>query len=438
MARPSQPALFLGAPPASAGIARAPAHVPEDSSSPPAPSRLACAHLPAFPLQVLLRRRPELRGAPVAVLRREGPQAEVLWASQAARRRGVARGMRCAAARGLVPDLHAEPVPEDILDESADELLRTLLRRSPRVEPCLDPRGAFWLDPTGLERLQGDLPTWAGGLRRDLEALGYTAGVAVGFTRFHTLALARLGSLTAPLVLASPAEETARVGAVPLAALDLSPVLQDTLEKLGISTLGGFLALPAADVRTRLGSAAAALHARASGREHAPLRPAQPDDPPEVALEIDPPTTTASACCSRSRSRSPVSCVRSAAAATPSSSSASPSSSTTRTRSSPSSSRPPRCRPSPTICCSCSTSCACASTASPSPPRSSGSSSSASAPAPAPSSWPSCAAAVAISPPPPGPSPASAPPSASRPSPAPPSAPPTSPRPASPGSPCPK
>ncbi|MDC0719702.1 Y-family DNA polymerase [Nannocystis bainbridge] len=289
MARPSQPALHFQAPPASLGSARASAHVPEDSLALDPPARLACAHLPAFPLQVLLRRRPELRGAPVAVLRREGPQAEVLWANQAARRRGVARGMRCAAARGLVPDLHAEPVPEDMLDEAADELLRALLRRSPRVEPCLDPRGVFWLDPTGLERLQGDLPTWAGGLRSDLQALGYTAGVAVGFTRFHTLALARHGSLSAPLVLASPAEEAARVGAVPLAALDLAPVLQDTLEKLGISTLGGFLALPAADVRTRLGSAAAALHARASGREHAPLRPSQPDDPPELALEIDPP-----------------------------------------------------------------------------------------------------------------------------------------------------
>jgi len=289
MARPSLPAVFLDAPVLGGGPGREPEHDLKDRPEPSPPPRLACAHLPAFPLQVLLRRRPELRGAPVAVVSRDGPHGEILWANQAARRRGVARGMRCAAARGLVPELHAEPVPEDILSAAADELLRALLRRSPRVEPCLDPRGAFWLDPAGLERLQGDLPTWAGGLRRDLEALGYAAGVAVGFSRFATLALARHGSLAAPLVLASPAEEAARAGAVPLAALDLPPVLQDTLEKLGISTLGGFLALPAAEVRTRLGSAAAALHARAGGREHAPLRPAELDDPPELALEIDPP-----------------------------------------------------------------------------------------------------------------------------------------------------
>ncbi|HEY8378702.1 MAG TPA: hypothetical protein VIK91_19555, partial [Nannocystis sp.] len=103
------------------------------------PPRLACAHLPAFPLQVLLRARPELRGAPVAVTSKPGPTGEVLWVSRPAQRRGVARGMRCAAARGLVPELHAEPVPEDTLAAAEDELLRALLCRSPRVEPCADP-----------------------------------------------------------------------------------------------------------------------------------------------------------------------------------------------------------------------------------------------------------------------------------------------------------
>ena len=119
----------------------------------PAPDRIACVHLPAFPLQVLLRRRPELRGAPVAVTARGGPQGEVLLANREARRRGVVRGMRCAAARGLVPDLHAEPVPEDILRDAEDELLRALLRHTPRVEPCLDPRGAFNTDTAKVQQL---------------------------------------------------------------------------------------------------------------------------------------------------------------------------------------------------------------------------------------------------------------------------------------------
>lgn len=253
------------------------------------PPRLACVHLPAFPLQVLLRARPDLAGAAVAVISREGPQGEVLWPSRAARRRGVAAGMRCAVARGLAPELHAEPVPEDTLKTAEDELLRALLRRSPRVEPCPDPRGAFWLDPSGLGRLQGDLPTWAAGLQGDLLALGYAAGVAVGFQRLATLVLARGAPRRPPLVLATPAEEAARAGATALAELDLPPVLLDTLSKLGIATLGAFLALPAAEVRARLGPAAAALHARASGREWAPLRPVQPDEPARAEIEIEPP-----------------------------------------------------------------------------------------------------------------------------------------------------
>jgi protein ImuB len=251
------------------------------------PARIACVHLPAIPLQVLLRRRPDLHGAPVAVVSRDGPQGEVLWASRAARARAVARGMRCAAARGLVPDLHAEPVPEARLKDAEDELLRALLRRSPRVEPADDPRGAFWVDPAGLRRLLGDLPTWAAGVRDELRALGYAAGVVVGFQRFFALALARNGN--GPLVLHSPGEEAERAGAAPLAGLDLPPVLLDTLEKLGVTTLAAFLALPAAEVRVRLGPAAAALHARASGRAWTPLRPSLPDEPARAEVAIDPP-----------------------------------------------------------------------------------------------------------------------------------------------------
>ena len=42
---------------------------------------MACVELPAFPLQLLLKRHPEWVGRPVAVVDRDKPQGVILWVS---------------------------------------------------------------------------------------------------------------------------------------------------------------------------------------------------------------------------------------------------------------------------------------------------------------------------------------------------------------------
>jgi nucleotidyltransferase/DNA polymerase involved in DNA repair len=61
------------------------------------PGRLACVDLPAFPLQLLLRRHPEWAGYPAAVVAEDKPQGLVLWVNEAARELGVLPGLRYAA-----------------------------------------------------------------------------------------------------------------------------------------------------------------------------------------------------------------------------------------------------------------------------------------------------------------------------------------------------
>lgn len=245
--------------------------------------RIACLDLPALPLQALLRARPAWREGPVAVLTRPDLQAELLHVNTAARRRGLTPGMRHAAALALVPDLHAEAVDTASSASTAAELLELLLRRAPRVEPG-EP-GVFWIDPTGLVRLFGDLDRWAAGLLDSLKIAGFVGGLVVGFHRHraHALACVRRGAL----VLADAEQELALAAQVPLARLELPAGLTESMRQLGVFHLAGFLSLPPAELRARFGLPAALAQARF--REPAPpLRPTLPPEPVRECFELEP------------------------------------------------------------------------------------------------------------------------------------------------------
>ncbi len=66
--------------------------------------RTACVDVPALPLQILLRRRPEWRGRAVAVVAEDRPQSPVLWAGRVARRRGVRPGQPARVAAEMLLD----------------------------------------------------------------------------------------------------------------------------------------------------------------------------------------------------------------------------------------------------------------------------------------------------------------------------------------------
>ncbi len=72
--------------------------------------RLACVDLPAFPLQLLLRRHPEWASQPAAVVAEDKPQGLILWVNEKARQHGVLPGLRYAAALSLATELRAGAV----------------------------------------------------------------------------------------------------------------------------------------------------------------------------------------------------------------------------------------------------------------------------------------------------------------------------------------
>ncbi|MCB9749424.1 MAG: hypothetical protein H6713_05365 [Myxococcales bacterium] len=262
------------------------------------PARVACLALPSLPLQLALRERPAWRDQPVVVVDKEGPQGVVLWANALARAARITRGTRYAAACRARPGAARRGrARAPALEEAGAALLAALQRCSPRVEAYalsaqdllarpLRPRAA-------VRRSRALGPRGRRGRRRVSEP---DATVVIGFTRFATLALARLrAARRACARLDAPRASRGARGAGPRAARRAAPrglpaaPARETLAPLGVRTLGDFLALPAPALRLRFGRAAAELHARARGQTLDPLTPAALQEPLEVSRVVDPP-----------------------------------------------------------------------------------------------------------------------------------------------------
>ena len=248
--------------------------------------RLACAEIPALPLQLLLRERPEWRQHPSAVVAEDLPQSPVLWVNARARGGGVAPGLRYGSALAIVPELRAAPVAEAEIARAVDALTGTLRRFSPHVEPAIEEPGVFWLDASGLERLHASLTAWAELIRRALTRAGYEAAVAVGFTRFGTYAAARTAG-RAVLVFDGPDDEETAVRRVRLRDLYLPPETVEALGRLGVRTVDDLLRLPPGGLLERFGPAAERLHRRASGDLWSPLVPRAAVDPVRRHITLD-------------------------------------------------------------------------------------------------------------------------------------------------------
>jgi protein ImuB len=239
-------------------------------------ARLACVDIPALPLQLLGRRHPEWVGLPVAVVAEESPQARLLWVNECARRLRILPGMRYTTALSLSGELRAGVVRPDEIAGAVRQITERLRNFSPHIEPSAEESGVFWLDGAGLDGVFRSAAGWGRAIRDGLDGIGFSARVVVGLTRYGTYAVAR--SRTAeggePLVLESSAEERRAAHAAPLARLGLPPEQRDDLAKLGVATLGDFLALPAGGLHERFDQPAARIHDLASGAAWAPLQPA--------------------------------------------------------------------------------------------------------------------------------------------------------------------
>jgi protein ImuB len=255
------------------------------------PDRLACVDLPAFPLQLLLKLHPDWSSQPAAVIAEDKPQGVILWVNERARQAGILPGQRYAAALSLAKTLRAGEVPPADIDQAVDTFTRALLKFSPEVEPSSQEAGVFWLNGAGLDRLYASPRQWGGAIHSEMRAQGFQPSIAIGFNRFSTYAVARLGP--GVTVFQDPAEERAAAENVPLSRLDIEPEFRDVLIKLGITTIGALLALPPGGLRERFGAKAHHLYRMAAGELWTPLAPHTADEPVEEKFILDFPESDA-------------------------------------------------------------------------------------------------------------------------------------------------
>jgi protein ImuB len=233
--------------------------------------RVACIHLPLFPLAARLRSEPELVREAVVVTEGNGNAARVVAGTRLAREAGVKPGHTLPQARALCPKLVARTRDEECERAAQEALLEVAEGFSPRVEDARE--GVAYVDIEGLERhFKSSSPELE--LGRSLVAAADKAGlpVRVGIASSKLAARVAAGLPDSPVIVPE-GEEAAFLAPLPLARLAPEVEIASTLEQWGVRSIGDFARLPKERVASRLGRTGRELHATARGMDARPLIP---------------------------------------------------------------------------------------------------------------------------------------------------------------------
>lgn len=245
--------------------------------------RLACVYVPALALQSVLRRTPEWRGTPAALLTHGQGKGRVLQLSTEARRAGVVPGMTAAQAQAACPQLRLlSASPADI--EAAEGALADVgFAFAPLIEQ--EPERVFF----AVDDLKQLYPLGEAAFAQTVQAqaarVGLEARVAVAdgkavarvATRGHERAIVPTGGAGARQFLAR----------VPIALLTADAELRASFRRWGTSTAGQLAALPPSAVALRLGEAGARVASLARGEDYELFLPRLPTDALEEAVDLD-------------------------------------------------------------------------------------------------------------------------------------------------------
>jgi protein ImuB len=253
--------------------------------------------VPDLPLAAVLRAHPEWSGEPLAVTSEAGPRAEIVSASDTAKRLGVRSGQGTAHARAVCSGLRVHVVSRALEVAAREALLDAALSVSPRAALLPPAAGAFageaaaLLDASGIASVFHGEQGFATALVDRARRVGLPAHAAIAATRrVAHVAARRLGAGSEGRTLVvPPGAEAEFLAPLPIDLLDPDDALAETLGRFGVRTLRDLLALPRRALAARLGPGATALAdiARGSGRE--PPLPAPAEDRLLEALDLDHP-----------------------------------------------------------------------------------------------------------------------------------------------------
>jgi protein ImuB len=248
---------------------------------------IACVLIPRFGLVAAAAGRRELLTRPVALAPEPGGPQVVGEVSGAAEAFGITEGMRLAEALGRCPGLALIP-PDPARAEEAWEARVARIEAIGAAVESRHPGEMFF----GLDGLRGLLGGPERALERTRRVVGRGARLGAGPTRLCALAAAlrsrpRTGKVVVPGRAAKSFLEPLPIGILRDRLGDewLGVNLVDTLERLGVATLGELAALPDSAVADRFGTAGMRALAMARGSDE-PLRPRSPREELREELEL--------------------------------------------------------------------------------------------------------------------------------------------------------
>ena len=249
--------------------------------------RYVCLDVKEFPLQALLRLRPELKGKPVVVLDGEPPFQQVCSLNSAARTLGIALGMT---------RLELEMFPTSVVLERSrteEAAVRAVLLEcaggfSPRVEDqSRDGYFTCLLDIAGMETLYGSPDALGENLLKKTQALCIRGAIAICSNVHAARCLAR--SRASGVRVVPRGTECAALAALPLTVLDLTPEHEETFALWGITTLGALADLKETELIIRLGQQGKQLRLLARGEAAHLFTAIEPGFVLEEHMDLDSP-----------------------------------------------------------------------------------------------------------------------------------------------------
>jgi protein ImuB len=243
-----------------------------------------CLLIPRFALLAALGDRRALVSEPVALAPEAGRDQAIGEVSAPAEALGVMQGMRMGEALSRCPSLRL--VPPD--PEAVRLLWHEVLDRIERIggAPESEREGTAFFEAEGLRGIHGgDLDGVLAATRREL---GRSARLGVGPSRFSAFCAARQARPRRPPVVVEERAVGRFLAPLPATLLRSRPelsALPETLDRLGIRTLGELAALPSRAVAERFGHPGLLALDLARGRD-TPLDPRRPPEPVVERIEL--------------------------------------------------------------------------------------------------------------------------------------------------------
>ena len=251
-------------------------------------ARYACVLVREFPLQALLRLRPELQSRPVAVLQGEAPFEQVCSLNLSARTLGIEAEMTKLEME-MFPT--AAVLSRSLQEEAAAHaaLLECARSFSPRVEDHNnDSFLCCVIDIAGTEKLFGSPDALGESLLKRTRALGVRASIAIS-SNFHAAICLARGHSGAGIRLVPSGMESPALAPLSLDVIDLSLEQAETFSLWGITTLGELGNLQETELIARTGQAGKQLRLLARGESPHLFTPAVPVFLLEEKMELDSP-----------------------------------------------------------------------------------------------------------------------------------------------------